>query len=149
MHPSRPGWWASDLLALDLQRDDVNAPIDYRVSLDDGPPRPDPRSPYQPYGVHGPSRSVDHSAFVWSDQHFQARPLSSAVLYELHVGTFSPAGTFDGAIEFLDHLVRLGITHVELLPIAEFPASMVGGTMVCAVSRQPASTVVPMVSNAL
>ncbi len=121
MHPSRPGWWASDLLALDLQRDDVNAPIDYRISLDDGPPRPDPRSPHQPHGVHGPSRSVDHSAFVWSDQHFQARPLSSAVLYELHVGTFSPAGTFDGAIQFLDHLVRLGITHVELLPIAEFP----------------------------
>ena len=59
-------------------------------------------------------------AFEWTDQHWQARPLSSAVIYELHVGTFSPRGTFDGAIERLDHLVHLGVTHIELMPVAQF-----------------------------
>ena len=71
-------------------------------------------------GVHGPSRVVDHQAFPWQDQRWQAGPLSAAVLYELHVGTFTPAGTFEAAIARLDHLVDLGITHVELMPVNEF-----------------------------
>jgi maltooligosyltrehalose trehalohydrolase len=84
------------------------------------PVLPDPRSGWQPDGVHGYSAFVDHSAFEWTDQHWQARPLSSAVIYELHIGTFSPVGTFDGAIERLEHLVDLGVTHVELMPVAQF-----------------------------
>src|SRR5262245_10551081 len=97
--------------------------IEYRFALDGGAPHPDPRSPFQPHGVHGPSRRVDHGAFRWSDGAWRAGPLSSAVIYELHVGTFTPQGTFDAAIERLDHLGRLGITHVELMPVAEFPGT--------------------------
>jgi maltooligosyltrehalose trehalohydrolase len=93
---------------------------DYRFVLDGGDPLPDPRSPWQPAGVHGASRLVDVSAFPWTDGQWQPPPLASAVCYELHVGTFTPAGTFDAAIDRLDHLVRLGVTHVELMPVAEF-----------------------------
>ena len=82
---------------------------------------PDPRSGWQPHGVHGPSRIVDHAAFRWTDDDFQARPLSSALIYELHVGTFTPEGTFEAAIGKLDHLKELGVTHVEIMPVADFP----------------------------
>ena len=92
-------------------------------SLDDNPPLPDPRSSWQPHGVHGPSRVIDHQAFAWTDDRWQAGPLSAAVVYELHVGTFTPAGTFEAAIERLDHLVALGVTHVALMPVPEFPGS--------------------------
>ncbi|MDQ4068615.1 MAG: malto-oligosyltrehalose trehalohydrolase, partial [Actinomycetota bacterium] len=89
---------------------------------DGGDPRPDPRSPWQPEGVHGPSRLVDHSAFAWTDDGWDGGvPLAQAVVYELHVDTFSPDETYDGAIPYLDHLVDLGITHVELLPVVEYP----------------------------
>jgi maltooligosyltrehalose trehalohydrolase len=95
---------------------------DYAYSLDGGPPRPDPRSPWQPEGVHGPSRLVDHSAFPWTDQGWQGGvPLAQGVVYELHVDTFSAEETYEGAIGRLDHLVKLGVTHVELLPVAEYP----------------------------
>jgi maltooligosyltrehalose trehalohydrolase len=99
---------------------DVQAGAGYSFILDNGQPLPDPRSAWQPCGVHGPSRLVDHSSFEWSDQHWQARPLSGAIVYELHIGTFTPAGTFRAAIECLEHLVQLGVTHIELMPIAEF-----------------------------
>ncbi|MGI9032281.1 MAG: malto-oligosyltrehalose trehalohydrolase [Acidimicrobiales bacterium] len=94
---------------------------DYRFSLDGGSPRPDPRSPWQPRGVHGPSRLVDHKAFAWSDAGWAAAALADAVIYELHVGTFSAAGTFEGAVDHLDHLVDLGVSAVEIMPVAEFP----------------------------
>ncbi len=91
-------------------------------SLDDDPKAcPDPRSQWQPNGVHGLSRVYDQTAFAWSDGGWQAPPLARAVIYELHVGTFTPEGTFDAAIERLDYLVELGITHVELMPVAAFP----------------------------
>ncbi len=93
---------------------------DYAFSLDGGPPRPDPRSAFQPFGPDGPSRVVDHGAFAWSDGGWGGVDLPRAVLYELHVGTFSPEGTFDGAIARLDHLVALGVDAVELLPVVEF-----------------------------
>lgn len=93
---------------------------DYWLSLDGGPPLPDPRSPHQPAGISGPSRLVDHAAFPWTDGGFRAPPLADAVLYELHVGTFSDAGTFEGVIEHLPELVELGVTHVELMPVCEF-----------------------------
>jgi maltooligosyltrehalose trehalohydrolase len=64
---------------------------------------------------------VDHARFPWTDASFQARPLASAVVYELHVGTFTTEGTFDAAIARIPHLVGLGVTHVELMPVAEFP----------------------------
>lgn len=108
------GAWAGDVPGL--------APgHDYALSLDGGPARPDPRSAHQPHGVHGPSRVVDHGAFPWTDGGWSGFDLPTAVLYELHVGTFSPEGTFDGAISRLDHLVDLGIGAVELLPVAAFP----------------------------
>jgi maltooligosyltrehalose trehalohydrolase len=87
----------------------------------DGERLPDPRSPWQPDGIRGSSHTVDHSAFAWTDQSWHGLPLASAVLYELHVGTFSPEGTFDGVISRLDHLVDLGVNAIELLPVAEFP----------------------------
>jgi maltooligosyltrehalose trehalohydrolase len=94
---------------------------DYAFSLDGGPGRPDPRSRWQPAGVHGPSRVVDPAAFAWTDGDWAGFDLPSAVLYELHVGTFSPEGTFAGAAARLDHLVALGVDAVELMPVAAFP----------------------------
>ncbi len=112
MTPLEDGWW----------RAEIGGPgTDYALVLDGGPPRPDPRSAFQPEGIDGPSRVVDHGAFPWTDQRWRGLPLAGAVLYELHVGTFSAEGTFDGVIEHLDHLVDLGIDAVELLPVAEFP----------------------------
>lgn len=93
---------------------------DYWLCLDGGPPLPDPRSPHQPAGIEGPSRPVEHATFPWTDAGFRAAPLAEAVLYELHVGTFSARGTFEGVIEHLPELVELGVTHVELMPVCEF-----------------------------
>jgi maltooligosyltrehalose trehalohydrolase len=108
------GWWSAEVA-------DAGPETDYSFSLDGGPLLPDPRSPWQPYGVHGASRTVDHSAFQWTARGWQPPPLSSAIIYELHVGTFTPGGTFESAIERLDYLKDLGVTHVELMPVAEFP----------------------------
>ena len=113
MRAQGAGWWVVDV-------DSARAGQDYGFSLDGGAPLPDPRSPWQPAGVHGPSRLVDHHAFPWTDAGWQAPSLSTALIYELHVGTFTAAGTFEAAIDRLDHLVDLGVTHVELMPVAEF-----------------------------
>lgn len=96
---------------------------DYSVSIDGGPLRPDPRSRLQPAGVHGPSRWLEPSSFRWTDAGFRGVPLTRAVIYELHVGTFTPLGTFDGVIDHLDELIALGITHLELMPINAFPGA--------------------------
>jgi maltooligosyltrehalose trehalohydrolase len=106
------GWWISDRA--------MRAGELYGYLIDDEGPFPDPRSSFQPAGVHGWSQCVDHHAFVWSDTGWQAPPLGSGVLYEMHVGTFSEAGTFAGAMAKLSHLVDLGVTHVELMPVSEF-----------------------------
>lgn len=95
----------------------------YRFSVDGGNPVPDPRSNHQPEGVHGPSAVVDHNTFRWTDDGWRGAPLSAAVVYEAHIGTFTPEGTFEGAIARLDHLVDLGVTHLELMPVAEFPGN--------------------------
>jgi maltooligosyltrehalose trehalohydrolase len=105
-------WWQC---AFDLRHAD-----DYSFVLDRRSKAPDPRSQWQPKGVHGPSRYVDHTHFKWTDRLWQARPLESAIIYELHVGTFTHHGTFDAVIGKLDHLSELGITHVELMPVAAF-----------------------------
>jgi maltooligosyltrehalose trehalohydrolase len=115
-HPLRPldgGWWSGD--------EPLAPGTDYRLSLDGGPDLPDPRSPFQPEGVHGPSRSVDHGAHAWGDAGWRGAELADAVIYELHVGTFTPEGTFAAAAARLDHLVGLGVTAVEIMPVAEFP----------------------------
>ncbi len=82
---------------------------------------PDPASRCQPAGVHGPSEVVDPEAYLWHDASWRGRAWEEIVLYELHLGTFSETGDFDGAARHLDHLCRLGATAVELMPIAEFP----------------------------
>jgi maltooligosyltrehalose trehalohydrolase len=94
---------------------------DYAFRLDGGPPLPDPRSRQQPNGVHGPSRLVDTAAFTWTDSTWHGRDLRDCVVYELHIGTFSEEGTFDGAITRLPDLVALGIGAVEIMPVAAFP----------------------------
>ena len=94
----------------------------YTLSLDGGPPRPDPASRLQPQGVHGPSAVVDPS-FPWSDGSWNGVPLERYVFYELHVGTFTPEGTFDAVIPHLPRLADLGVTAVELMPVAQFPSS--------------------------
>jgi maltooligosyltrehalose trehalohydrolase len=113
MTPVEAGWWtASD--------PDASHGTEYSFVLDQGDPLPDPRSPWQPYGIDGPSCVVDHASFSWNDRSWQPPPLSSAIVYELHIGTFTPEGTFAGAIARLPHLAKLGITHVELMPVGEF-----------------------------
>ena len=95
----------------------------YSYVLDGDGPYPDPASRFQPHGVHGPSAVVDPGAFAWSDQGWRGVPIEDAVFYELHIGTFTAAGTFASAIEQLPYLADLGITVVELMPIADFPGS--------------------------
>lgn len=113
MAKSEAGWWTLDAPIIDHG-------VDYAFRVDGEGPFPDPRSSWQPEGVHGPSRWVDHARFSWTDTGWQQPPLGSAVIYELHVGTFTPKGTFRSAVERLDDLVDLGVTHVELMPVAEF-----------------------------
>lgn len=85
--------------------------------------RPDPASRSQPDGVHGPSRVVDAASFCWTDGQWRGVALEALITYELHVGTFTPEGTFTAAIRRLDYLVELGVTAVELMPVAEFPGT--------------------------
>jgi maltooligosyltrehalose trehalohydrolase len=95
---------------------------DYGFVLNgDGTVLPDPRSLWQPHGVHGPSRVLDHATFAWTDEAWRAPELKEAVIYELHVGTFTEEGTFAAAEQRLEYLKTLGVTHVELMPIASFP----------------------------
>jgi maltooligosyltrehalose trehalohydrolase len=109
------GWWEAAVEA-------AGPGSDYAYFLnDEDRALPDPRSEWQPQGVHGPSRLLDHGAFPWQDSGWTAPPLASAVIYELHVGTFTPEGTLDAAQKKLDALKELGITHVELCPVASFP----------------------------
>ncbi|CAN5511485.1 malto-oligosyltrehalose trehalohydrolase [soil metagenome] len=110
------GWWLAESEVL-------THGTDYQFIVDGRGPYPDPRSPWQPNGVHGASRILDHPRFQWRTREFAPQPFANAIIYELHIGTFSHAGTFDGAIAHLPHLARLGVTHLELLPVAQFPGS--------------------------
>jgi maltooligosyltrehalose trehalohydrolase len=113
--PNEHGWWTAAV-------EQAGPGTDYGFVLGDDPKAwPDPRSEWQPDGVHGLSRVYDRTTFAWSDRGWDATALSRAVIYELHIGTFTPQGTFDSAIERLEYLVELGITHVELMPVAAFP----------------------------
>ncbi|MEO7754741.1 MAG: malto-oligosyltrehalose trehalohydrolase [Terracoccus sp.] len=119
MSSTADGWWS--------WTPDADGPLDYAFSIDGGDPRPDPRSAWQPHGVHGPSRSFDTEAFDWSDGTWPGPRAGSGavggVVYELHIGTFTAEGTFDAAIDHLDHLVTLGVDTVEVMPVSAF-----GGT---------------------
>lgn len=92
----------------------------YRFVLDDGSEVPDPASRYQPDDVDGPSEVIDPRAFSWTDAGWRGRPWEEAIFYELHIGTFTPEGTFAAAIEHLGHLADLGITAIEIMPLADF-----------------------------
>lgn len=93
----------------------------YLYQPDDGPARPDPVSRFQPNGVHEPSQVVDPQLFNWTDEGWSGIELENYRIYEIHVGTFSKEGTFKAAIPFLDYLVDLGITAVEIMPVSQFP----------------------------
>ena len=95
----------------------------YQYRLDGERYRPDPVSRWQPQGVHGPSVVVDPARFAWTDQGFHGHARADLVFYELHVGTYTTTGTFEAIIPYLPRLVDLGITAIELMPIAEFPGS--------------------------
>ncbi|MFB2586013.1 malto-oligosyltrehalose trehalohydrolase [Herbiconiux liukaitaii] len=117
LHPmirEADGWWQP------VASVPWHSGIDYGYLLDGEGPYPDPRSRRQPEGVHGLSRTDDPAEHRWTDTGWAGRSVDSAVIYELHVGTFTPEGTFDAAAARLDHLVSLGITHVELLPVNGF-----------------------------
>ncbi|PWC07809.1 malto-oligosyltrehalose trehalohydrolase [Mycetocola zhujimingii] len=107
------GWWvpASDVVASDS---------DYGYRIDGAGPFPDPRSRRQPNGVHELSRTFDPTEYRWNDSAWSGRQLGGAVIYEMHIGTFTPEGTFDSALAKLDHLVDLGIDFVEVLPVNAF-----------------------------
>ncbi|MCV7422818.1 malto-oligosyltrehalose trehalohydrolase [Mycobacterium yunnanensis] len=116
LHPmtrSDDGWW----------RATVDAPADARYGFvldDDDTVLPDPRSPRQPDGVHERSQLWDPSSVTWTDSDWAGKSIEGAVIYELHVGTFTPGGTFDSAVEKLDYLVDLGVDLVELMPVNSF-----------------------------
>ncbi len=93
----------------------------YRFRIDGGQEVPDPASRYQPSDVHGPSEVVNPAAFEWNDAGWRGRSWEEAVIYELHVGAFTPRGTFAGVREKLDYLAELGITAIELMPVSDFP----------------------------
>jgi maltooligosyltrehalose trehalohydrolase len=103
--------------------DGVRAGTRYLYRIEDGRELPDPASRFQPEGVHGPSQLVDTRAFGWTDQNWKGRPLEGSILYELHVGTYTREGSFDAVIPQLPRLVELGVTSVEIMPIAQFPGA--------------------------
>jgi malto-oligosyltrehalose trehalohydrolase len=114
MQPVPEGWH-------ELVTDRARAGTRYRFVLPDGLRVPDPASRYQPEDVHGPSEVVDPGAYLWRDAGWRGRPWEEAVVYELHIGAFTPEGTFRAVIGKLDHLVALGVTAIEIMPIGDFP----------------------------
>ncbi|WP_446741814.1 malto-oligosyltrehalose trehalohydrolase [Silvibacterium acidisoli] len=118
LHPltAQPhGWWQAAVETAKPGSDYV-----YRID-DDTLDLPDPRSAFQPEGVHGPSRVVDHAAYPWKDASWKAPSFEDAIVYELHIGTFTPEGTYRAAQQHIGDLKDLGITHVELTPVSAFP----------------------------
>jgi 1,4-alpha-glucan branching enzyme/maltooligosyltrehalose trehalohydrolase len=107
----------------ELVTDQAHAGSRYRFAVGGETLVPDPASRRNPQGVHGPSEVVDPEAFEWTDDEWRAPRWRDSVVYELHVGTFTPEGTFAGVADKLEHLQRLGVTAIELMPIAEFPGA--------------------------
>lgn len=115
MRRSSSGWWQPERMP------GRGAAYGYLVNGEG--PFPDPRSQWQPEGVHGLSRRLDQDRHRWTDQGWRPPSIERAVVYELHIGTFTSEGTFDAAALKLDHLVNLGVTHLELMPVHQFPGS--------------------------
>ena len=113
MSAGEGGWWHAEA--------PLAAGTRYRFALDGGEPLADPRALRLPDGPEGPAEVVDLTAHTWSDGGWRGVELSGAVIYELHVGTFTPEGTLDSAVDRLDHLVDLGVDLVEVMPLASFP----------------------------
>ncbi|MBU1109914.1 MAG: malto-oligosyltrehalose trehalohydrolase [Candidatus Riflebacteria bacterium] len=113
MQSQSNGFWQIELKGL-------KQPVLYAYKIDGNGPFPDPVSKFQPEGIHGRSQ-IWQDNYKWNDNNWRTPELKNAIIYELHVGTFSPHGTYSGITEKLDHLVELGVTHVELMPIAAFP----------------------------
>ncbi|WP_128545324.1 malto-oligosyltrehalose trehalohydrolase [Larkinella soli] len=114
LSPEADGYWT-------LTTDRIKPGDRYKIRLDGEQSFPDPASLSQPDGVHEASEALDPGDFGWSDGGWQNHPLDQYVIYELHVGTFTPAGTFRALEEKLDHLIDLGVTAIELMPVAQFP----------------------------
>lgn len=113
MEKDQRGYWKAMV-------EEVTQNISYYYRLDDERDRPDPASHFQPEGVHGPSQVIDHS-FNWQDEHWRGIDPVEMIMYEVHVGTFTPEGTFDAVIQRLDDLRDLGVNALEIMPIAQFP----------------------------
>src|SRR5205085_10584111 len=107
------GWFAATVA-------EAGAGTRYRYRLDGGDAFPDPASRAQPDGVHDPSEVVDSTDFAWTDGDWKGVAMEDLVVYELHVGTFTPEGTFESAISRLGDLAELGVTVIELMPVASF-----------------------------
>lgn len=114
MRPLDAGWF-------EIVTNQAHCGSHYQFIIDGQQGVPDPASRHQPFGVRGPSEVVDPRAFEWHDANWRGRPWDEAVIYELHVGTFSPEGTYAGAEKKLDYLAELGVTAIELMPLASFP----------------------------
>ncbi len=110
------GYW-------ELALENVEPGTNYFFNIDQSGPRPDPASRYQPEGVHGPSEVIDQGSFNWTDDHWNNHPLQDYIIYELHTGTFTSEGDFGGIASKLDYLARLGVTSIELMPVAAFPGT--------------------------
>lgn len=109
------GYWQAG------NQENINAGTKYMFKIDGEHKLPDPASMSQPDGVHSWSEVIDHTAFIWTDQSWQAPAQSELIIYELHVGTFTDEGTFESIIDKMDHLKALGINAIEIMPIAQFP----------------------------
>jgi maltooligosyltrehalose trehalohydrolase len=114
MHPYGRGYWQ-------VSATDIFPGTLYLYRLQDGTVYPDPASQSQPQGVHQPSQVIDHSSFIWDDAGWSGIPLEELIVYELHVGTFTPEGTFSAIIPRLSQLRSLGINAIEVMPVAQFP----------------------------
>ena len=101
----------------------AEAGTNYFYRLDESHDRPDPASRFQPEGVHGPSRLVDLDRFQWTDSDWKGLALEDSIFYELHVGTYTAAGTFEALLAHLDGLAALGVNTIELMPVAQFPGN--------------------------
>ncbi|HEY0439818.1 MAG TPA: alpha-amylase family glycosyl hydrolase, partial [Xanthobacteraceae bacterium] len=112
--PQISGGW------FELTVPEARAGLRYRFRIDGELDVPDPGSHFQPDDVSGPSELIDH-AYAWQTADWKGRPWHDVVFSELHVGTFTPAGSYRGVMERLDHLVDTGITAIELMPLADFP----------------------------
>lgn len=116
MRQNRKGYWKT-------VAEGVFPETRYFYKLDNRVDRPDPASRFQPDGVHGPSQIIDPNEFQWNDNHWKGISLNDLIIYELHVGTFTKEGTFEAIIPYLDYLNDLGITAIELMPVAQFPGN--------------------------